>query len=109
MREFCSVQLANWLREQQVQFCLRLKKNEFIQAESGIWQDLNSLGLKPRISQFMPNFQVTKTQKISGFNVACKWQRTLKSKSAQEGGFILTNLPDIQSAITAYKKRFNFE
>ena len=25
-REFCSVKLANWLREQGVQFCLRLKK-----------------------------------------------------------------------------------
>jgi hypothetical protein len=109
MREFCSVKLANWLREQQVQFCLRLKKNEFIQAESGIWQDLKSLGLKPVISQFLPNCQVTKTQKLSGFNVACKWQRTLKGKSAQEGWFILTNLPDIQSAITAYKKRFDIE
>jgi len=72
-------------------------------------QDLNSLGLKPEISQFMPNCQVTKTYKISGFNVACKWQRTLKGKSAQEGWFILTNLPDLQSAITAYKKRFNIE
>ncbi|WP_442948090.1 transposase [Nostoc sp.] len=32
-REFCSVKLANWLFEQEVQFCLRLKKNEFIQNE----------------------------------------------------------------------------
>ena len=26
-REFCSVSLANWLREKKVDFCLRLKKN----------------------------------------------------------------------------------
>jgi hypothetical protein len=72
MREFCSAKLANWVREQQVQFCLRLKNKELIQAKSGIWQDLNSLGLKPGISQLLANCQVTKTQKISGFNVACK-------------------------------------
>jgi len=93
MREFCSIKWANWLREQQVQLCLRLKKSEFIQAESGVLQDINSLGLKPAIFQFLPNFQVTRNQKISGFNVACKWRRTLKGKSAQEGWFILTNLP----------------
>ena len=52
-REFCSVSLANWLREQKVQFCLRLKKNEFIQAEDGIWRSLDSLGLKPGISLFL--------------------------------------------------------
>lgn len=37
-REFCSIKLANWLREEKLQFCLRLKKKEFIQAENEIWQ-----------------------------------------------------------------------
>ena len=40
-REFCSVKLANWLREQGVYFCLRLKKNEFIQVEPPTWVKLN--------------------------------------------------------------------
>lgn len=108
-REFCSVKLANWLREEQVQFCLRLKKNEFIQAQDEIWQDLDSLGLTPGISRFIPNCQVTKTQKISGFNVACKWQRALKKASPEEAWFILTNLPDLPAAIKAYRKRFDIE
>ncbi|MDP8964841.1 MAG: IS4 family transposase [Cyanobacteriota bacterium] len=108
-REFCSVKLANWLREQKVQFCLRLKKNEFIQSEDEIWQSLDSLGLKPGISRFLPNIKVTKTQKIQGFNVAAKWQRTRRGSSPEEGWFILTNLPDLPSAIKAYKKRFNIE
>ncbi len=30
-REFCSVHLAKWLSEQSLYFCLRLKKNEFIE------------------------------------------------------------------------------
>ena len=108
-REFCSVKLANWLREQGVEFCLRLKKNEFVQAEDGIWQELKSLGLKPGISWFLPNCQVTKTHKVSGFNIAGKCQRNLKGETTKERWFILTNLPDLSSAINAYKKRFDIE
>ena len=51
-RQFCSVQLANWLRTEAVGFCLRLKKNESIEIENGNWQSLNDLGLKPGISWF---------------------------------------------------------
>jgi hypothetical protein len=55
--------LANWLRGQKVKFCLRLKNNEFIQGEDEIWQPLDSLGLKPGISRFLPNIKMTKTEK----------------------------------------------
>ena len=51
-REFCSTTLANWLRGEKVYFCLRLKKDTFIQKESEIWQELNDLGLKPGVSFF---------------------------------------------------------
>ena len=108
-REFCSVKLANWLLEEQVQFCLRLKKNEYIQFQDENWQELDSLGLKPGISRFFPNCQVTKTQKVSGFKVACKWQRSLKRESPKEAWFILTNLPALPTAINAYRKRFDIE
>ena len=36
-REFCSVKLGKWLKEQAVYFCLRLKRNEFIQHKGKIW------------------------------------------------------------------------
>lgn len=108
-REFCSVKLANWLSEQEVQFCLRLKKNEFIQNEDEIWHSLDSLGLEPGISLFLQNIKVTKSQKIQGFNLAAKWKRSLKGWSTEEGWFILTNLADLTSAINAYKKRFDIE
>ena len=108
-REFCSVKLANWLREQKIQFCLRLKKNEFIQSENSSWRELDKLGLKPGISLFLQNIKVTKTQKIQGFNVAGKWKRSLKGWSPEEGWFILTNLSDLTSAINAYKKREDIE
>ncbi|KAB8318622.1 transposase [Tolypothrix campylonemoides VB511288] len=50
-REFCSIKLANWLKQEAVQFCLRLKKNEFIEVENGIWSELDDLGLKPNTVQ----------------------------------------------------------
>lgn len=108
-REFCSVKLANWLTEQEVQFCLRLKKNEFIARENEEWSELNALGLKPGNSLFVEDVKVTKTQKIGGFNVAGKWKRKLLGVAPKEGWFILTNLTSLDAAITAYKKRFGIE
>jgi hypothetical protein len=58
-REFCSVELANWLTEQEVQFCLRLKKNEFIARKNEEWSELNALGLKPGTSFFTEDVKVT--------------------------------------------------
>jgi hypothetical protein len=62
-REFCSIKLANWLREQKVQFCLRLKKSEFVEAEKGIWRELDELELKPGFSLFLAGVKITKTHK----------------------------------------------
>lgn len=108
-REFCSVKLAHWLTEQKVQFCLRLKKTEFIARENEEWEELNALGLKPGISLFLQNIKVTKIQKIGGFNLACKWKRKMDGVAPKEGWFILTNLTSLELAIASYKKRFNIE
>jgi hypothetical protein len=107
-REFCSIKLANWLRQQKVQFCLRLKKSEFVEVEKGIWRELDELELKPGCSLFLAGV-ITKTYKALGFNLACKWQRKLHGWTADEGWLILTTLPDISSAINAYKQRFSIE
>lgn len=69
-REFCSVTLANWLREEGMYFCLRLKKDEFVQKSEGIWVELNDLGLAPGVSFFVQGVKVTKTKKLAGFNLA---------------------------------------
>ncbi|NES82067.1 MAG: transposase [Moorea sp. SIO1G6] len=52
-REFCSVDLASWLREKNVYFCLRLKKNHFIEQENEIWTQLQQLGLKSGIAFYL--------------------------------------------------------
>jgi hypothetical protein len=97
------------LREQKVQFCLRLKKSEFVEVEKGLWRELDELELKPGFSLFLAGVKVTKTHKALGFNLACKWQRKFPGWTAEEGWFILTTLPDISSAINAYKRRFRIE
>lgn len=108
-REFCSVRLGNWLRQSQVFFCLRLKKSEFILAENGSWQPLNQSCLKPGVTAYLHSVKVTKTQQISGFNVACKWQRKYRDWTPEEGWFLLTNLGSLEAAISAYCKRFGIE
>lgn len=101
--------LGNWLRGEQAYFCLRLKRDEFVQQEGGIWQELEQLGLTPGTSDYLPGVKVTKTRKVAGFNLACKWKRKYRGWVAEEGWFILTNLDSLAAAIQAYKKRFGIE
>jgi hypothetical protein len=108
-REFCSVKLANWVRGKGLMFCFRLKKNEFVEVENGMMEELNNLGLKPGISFFIEGIKVTKTTKFGGFNLAGKWQRQVRGSAPKEGWFILTNLDNLHLAIASYKKRFCIE
>jgi len=107
-REFCLVKLGIWLREQNVYFCLRLKKNEFFEVEKEIWLELKNLGLSPKPLCF---FRVLVSQKLRffRFNLAGKWQRKLLGVVLQKGWFILTNLVSLELAISVYKKRFSIE
>ncbi len=108
-REFCSVKLGNWLREQQVYFCLRLKQNEFVQLEDELWLQLKALGLSPKMTLYLNGVRVTKQKGFALFNVACKWKRKYWGWAPNEGWFILTNLSDLDSAVLADKKRFGIE
>lgn len=108
-REFCSVQLASWLRDQNVYFSLRLRKSEFVLIETEIWVQLKNLGLSPGVTLYLQGVKVTKTKGFTNFNLACKWQRKYLGWAPEEGWFILTNLDELATAITAYKKRFCIE
>jgi hypothetical protein len=108
-REFCSVKLANWLNDKGFSLCLRLRKNEFIQKETDIWIELKDLGLVPGISIFLPGIKVTKIKGFGYFNLASKWKRKTQGIAPKEGWFILTNLPQLNQAINAYKMRFDIE
>ncbi|WP_154655930.1 IS4 family transposase [Fortiea contorta] len=108
-REFCSVKLAKYLQSKDVYFCLRLKKNEFVEIKQDMFMELSSLGLTPGVSFFIKGVKVTKTQGFISFNVAGKWQRKINGVAPKEAWFILTNFDTLESAIAAYKKRFDIE
>jgi len=61
-REFCSVDLGNWLREKGVFFCLILKNNYCIETEHLVWQRLDELGIVPGTSLYCQGKRVRKTR-----------------------------------------------
>ena len=108
-REFCSVKLASWLAQQGVYFCLRLKRNEYIQLSDEIWVQLEALGLSPGISLYLEGVKVTKQKGFERFNLAAKWKRTYQGWAPDEGWFIMTNLDSLDLAIKSYQKKFDIE
>jgi Transposase DDE domain len=108
-REFCSITLANWLREEKVGFCLRLKKNVCIKTEAELWTELKMLGLEPGNSFFNQEVTIRKTAPIEGFNLAGKWLGKYRNITTKEPWYILTSLADIQAAVDTYAKRFGIE
>ena len=109
LREFCSVDLGDWLRTMGVSFCLRLKKNHCLETENLIWQRLDRLGVKPGTSLYFQGVRVRKTQPLAGFDIACKWKRDYRGLKVKDAWFILTDLGSLPKAISAYKQRMGIE
>lgn len=109
-REFCAVDLARWLSSQeQTYFCLRLRKNEYIELAPNIWSNLKDLGVKPGIAIYLKGVKLTKTKGFAGANIAAKYRRKYNLKTAKKAWFILTNLAKLDLALSAYQKRFGIE
>ena len=108
-REFCSVDLANWLKEKGVSFCLRLKKNLCIETEHLVWQRLDELGIVPGTCLYVQGKRVRKTLPTTGFELACKWKRNYGKYQVKEAWFILTDLGSLRAALNAYKQRMGIE
>ena len=56
-----------------------------MEKEERIWVELNDLGLAPGVSFFIRGVKVTKTKKLAGFNIACKWPRKYLGWNPEEG------------------------
>ena len=108
-REFCSVDLANWLRTMGVSFCLRLKKNHCLETENLIWQRLEQLGVVPGTSLYFQGVSIRKTRPLAGFDIACKWKRDYRGIKVKDAWFILTDLGSLPYALAAYKQRIGIE
>ncbi|NES25458.1 MAG: IS4 family transposase, partial [Symploca sp. SIO3E6] len=84
-REFCSVGLAQWLREQaETYFCLRLKKNEYIEIEQNIWKQLKYLAPNSGVSFYFKGVKITKTKGFAQGEVVGKWSRKYRDKKSSE-------------------------
>lgn len=108
-REFCSVKLGQWLAQQKVHFCLRLKRNTEVSMDQQFTQQLQQFGLAPGQKLFLNDVRVTQAKGFGHFNVAAKWKRRYHGFAPDEAWFILTNFCDLNSAIVSYQKRFCIE
>ncbi|CAO5001853.1 hypothetical protein [Microcystis aeruginosa] len=59
-REFCSVSLGKWFREQSAYFCLRQKQSTNVKTEEGVYQEMSGLGLSPGTQLFLNDLNITK-------------------------------------------------
>jgi Transposase DDE domain len=114
-REFCSVKLADWLRRNatdeggKIYFCLRLKRNEYVELVDNFWLELGQMGLTPGHHLYLNGVSVTKQKGFGKFNLAAKWQGRYRGWETLEEWFILTNLSSLEAAMSSYQRRFSIE
>ncbi|UJB70421.1 hypothetical protein HRE53_04745 [Acaryochloris sp. 'Moss Beach'] len=100
---------GQWLGQQKVYFCLRLKRNTEVALAQQFTQQLQQFGLVPGQKLFLNDVRVTQAKGFGTFNVAAKWKRRYQGFAPDEAWFILTNFCDLNSAIVSYQKRFSIE
>nr|MDZ8004641.1 hypothetical protein [Nostoc sp. DedSLP05]MDZ8101998.1 hypothetical protein [Nostoc sp. DedSLP01] len=108
-REFHSIKLANWLQSKEIGFVLRQKQGTYIRHEKQPYQRLQSLGLNPGISLFLPEIQATKQKGFAKFNLVGYYKRKYRGKLESAGWFLLTNLDSLPDAVKAFKLRSGIE
>jgi len=65
---------------------------------------VRAVRFSPGMQLYLDGVSVTKQKGFGKFNVACKWKRKYSGWTPDEGWFIMTNLPDLESAILSKKK-----
>jgi hypothetical protein len=108
-REFHSIELADWLHEQNVSFVLRQKQSTTFREKIRSFQPLSSITIHPGIRQFYTNISLTQKTGFGRFNLAVYWKRKYRGKQENEAWYLLTNLPDLKTAIKIYSQRFGIE
>ncbi len=108
-REFCGVDLAKWLGERGAYIALRLKKSEYIELPDQLKIQLSQLGIQAGESRFFQDIKVTKTKGFGPINVAVRKKRNYTSNITKETWYIMSNLSDLEPALTAYSCRMGIE
>ena len=108
-REFHTIELASWLQGQNVSFVLRQKQSTTFRAKRRSFQPLSSITIHPGIRQFYTNINLTQKAGFGHFNLAVYWKRKYRGKQEDKAWYLLTNLPDLKTAIKIYSQRFGIE
>ena len=108
-REFHSVELASWLQGQKISFVFRQKQSTTFREKVHSFQPLNSIPISPGVRQFYTNINLTQKSGKGRFNLAVYWKRKYRGKQEDEVWYLLTNLPDSETAIGIYRQRFGIE
>jgi len=108
-REFQSIELASWLQEMNISFVLRQKQNTTFRQKRRSFQPLSSIPIHPGIRQFYTNINLTQKPGFGRYNLAVYWKRKYQGKKQDEAWYLLTNLPDLKTAIHIYSQRFGIE
>ena len=108
-REFQSVELANWPHTKNISFIFRQKQSTTFRQKRQKFQPLNSIPIRPGIGIFYTNINITQKTGFGRFNLAAYWKRKYRSKQEDEAWYLLTNLPDMKTAVHIYRQRFGIE
>lgn len=109
-REFHSVALADWLRQQRANFVLRLPKSTTVkQFPDSEFERLDELPQFPGIAVYEVQVQVTQQQGFGRFNWVTRWKRVYRDHKANEVWYLLTNLDNLETALQCYSNRFSIE
>jgi hypothetical protein len=108
-REFHSIELAQWLHHQHLSFVLRQKSSTTFREKKQPFQSLSSIPVQPGIHLFYPKVVFTLNKKFSRFNLVASGQRKYRGKQEDEPWYLLTNLPDLKSAVGVYSQRYGIE
>jgi len=109
-REFHSPKLAHWLENKGIKFALRQKKSlHFRESTELPYQELKTLGFKPGMTRFYQGVWCNKQDSLGPFNLAAYWKRKYRGKGPKDPWYILTNLPDLKTALAVYRARWGIE
>lgn len=108
-REFHSIELADWLHKENQRFVFRQKQDTTFRQKRQKFQPLKSLEIYPGIRSFYCGVNVTQKKGFGRFNLAVYWKRKYRGKQEKEAWYLLTNLPDVETAIKVYGARFGIE
>jgi hypothetical protein len=108
-REFHSIELAQWLHRQHLNFVLRQKCTTTFREKRQPFQALDTIPINPGIYLFYEKISFTQKKGFSRFNLAAAWKRKYRGKQEDEPWYLLTNLPNLKSAIGVYRQRYGIE